>query len=68
MKFLYVGSKTGPEGEYAKKWGIPFKSVPTGKLRRYFSLANALDAVKVPLGILKSLFIVATFRPDVIFS
>ncbi len=63
-----MGSSSGPERNYAKEWGIPFKSIPTGKLRRYFSLNNAIDAVKVPLGVLKSLRIIAFFRPDVIFS
>ncbi|MBT5015962.1 undecaprenyldiphospho-muramoylpentapeptide beta-N-acetylglucosaminyltransferase [Candidatus Peregrinibacteria bacterium] len=67
-KFLYVGSKNGPEKTYAKKWGIPFKSVPVGKLRRYFSLANALDAIKVPLGVLRASLIMIRFRPDVVFS
>lgn len=67
-KFLYVGSKSGPEKKYAQKYKIPFKTIPTGKLRRYFSLKNAIDAVKIPLGILKSIFIIIGFRPDVIFS
>ncbi len=63
-----MGSKYGPEKGYAKKWKIPFKSVPVGKLRRYFSLDNAVDAIKVPLGILKAVLIMMRFRPDVVFS
>lgn len=65
---MYVGSKGGPEKKYAQKYKIPFKEIPTGKLRRYFSFKNAIDAVKIPFGILKSIFIIAQFRPDVIFS
>ena len=52
----------------AKKWGFKYKSVPTGKFRRYFDLKNVSDMIKVPLGVLKSLGIIAMFRPDVIFS
>ncbi len=63
-----MGSKNSPEQSYAKQWGIPFKSVPTGKFRRYLSLANAKDAVKIPLGVFKAVMIIAIFRPDVVFS
>lgn len=63
-----MGSKNGPEKKLAKSWGIPYKSVPTGKLRRYFDLKNFTDMIRVPLGILKSIGIIAIFRPNVIFS
>lgn len=47
---------------------MEFRAVPTGKLRRYFSPANFFDLFKIPLGILKSLWHILIFKPDVIFS
>lgn len=50
------------------KLGIRFKKVQAGKLRRYFSLWNVVDAFKIPIGIIKALWIVYANFPDVIFS
>lgn len=68
LDVLYVGSQAGPEAAYAKKWHIPFKSIPVGKWRRYRDWRNLTDPFKVAAGTLKSLGIGARFRPDVIFS
>lgn len=68
VEVLYVGSRNGPEATYAREWGIPFQSVPTGKWRRYFDGRNLTDPFKVGAGVLKSLFIVKKFKPDVLFS
>jgi len=65
---LYIGSKDGLEKKIIEKLKIPFKSVLTGKLRRYFSWQNFLDLFKIPIGILQSIFILKKFNPDVIFS
>ena len=68
IDFLWVGSKTGPEKDIAGKYGIKFRSVYTGKIRRYFSWRNILDIFRNPVGIVQSFFIIKSFRPDVIFS
>ena len=65
---MYVGSNSGLEQAFCEEQNIPFKSVATGKLRRYFSLQNIVDWFKLPLGIMQSLRIVREFKPDVIFS
>lgn len=62
---LYIGSGAEIEEKLIK---IPYKKVPCGKLRRYFSFSNFIDLIKVPFGILKSLFILISFRPKVIFG
>lgn len=67
-KFLWIGSADGQEREVAKASGIRFVSVPTGKFRRYFSLANIIDVFKVPVGVIKAWLRLGAFRPDVIFS
>lgn len=66
--FLYVGTASGPERELVSKLGIPFQSVETGKLRRYWSLQNLIDVFRFPLGLAQSLSLVAAFRPDVAFA
>ncbi|MBU3925685.1 undecaprenyldiphospho-muramoylpentapeptide beta-N-acetylglucosaminyltransferase [Patescibacteria group bacterium] len=48
--------------------GIKFKKISAGKLRRYFSLLNIIDAVKIPFGVIKALWTVYINFPDVIFS
>lgn len=47
---------------------ITFKKVPTGKMRRYFSLRNVSDVLKTFWGLTSGLFTVFGIYPDVIFS
>jgi UDP-N-acetylglucosamine--N-acetylmuramyl-(pentapeptide) pyrophosphoryl-undecaprenol N-acetylglucosamine transferase len=47
---------------------ITFKQSPAGKLRRYFSILNLLDTFKTFWGIIKSIWIVFTIYPDVVFG
>ncbi len=67
-QFLWIGSKNGPEAEVAKKADIAFKAVATGKLRRYFSLANIVDGAKVPVGTAQAHAALGGFQPHVVFS
>lgn len=48
--------------------GITFVKMPSGKLRRYFSLLNVSDLFKTAFGVLKSLWKVFRIYPDVIFG
>ena len=65
----YIGSKTGMEKDLIKKFPeVTYHSVPTGKLRRYFSFKNLTDMVKIPLGCIKATYLVHKINPDVIFS
>lgn len=68
MEILWVGSRNGVERSFAQEQGIPFTAVQTGKLRRYLSLENMIDALRVPVGIVQSWNIVRKFNPDVIFA
>ena len=67
-EMLWIGSADGVEGDAARRAGIPFRSVPTGKLRRYMSLRTALDAARVPAGIVHAWLILRAFAPSVVFS
>lgn len=48
--------------------GIKFKGIMTGKLRRYFSLANFIDFFRIPIGTFQSYFTLRKFKPAVVFS
>jgi UDP-N-acetylglucosamine--N-acetylmuramyl-(pentapeptide) pyrophosphoryl-undecaprenol N-acetylglucosamine transferase len=67
-ELLYVGTSTGPERALVEAAGIPFQSVPSGKLRRYFDLQNVWDVANVGRGVAHSFGIVRQFKPDVAFG
>ncbi|MFN8590807.1 MAG: undecaprenyldiphospho-muramoylpentapeptide beta-N-acetylglucosaminyltransferase [Thermomicrobiales bacterium] len=67
-ELLWIGSHGGLEGESASQADIPFVAIPTGKLRRYLSLENVIDAARVPIGILAARRALKSFRPDVVLS
>ena len=48
--------------------GIKFKKIYSGKIRRYFSFLNIIDAAKLIPGVLKSIFGMYFDFPDVVFS
>lgn len=68
IELLYIGSKNGLEKKMVQKVGVEYKGVATGKLRRYFSWQNFVDAFKIPVGILQARRILKKFRPEVVFS
>jgi UDP-N-acetylglucosamine--N-acetylmuramyl-(pentapeptide) pyrophosphoryl-undecaprenol N-acetylglucosamine transferase len=68
VEFLYLGSARGMEKDFALAAQIPFVGVQTGKLRRYLSIENFVDQLRLPLGVLQSLRAISAFKPDVVFS
>ena len=60
------------EGDFLKnacaERGLVFKTIMAAKVRRYFSLLNFLDILKIPVGLLQSLWQIFMFMPDVVFS
>lgn len=52
----------------AQENSINFRSIISGKLRRYFSLLNLLDIFKFPIGLFQSLWHIFWFMPDVVFA
>lgn len=65
---VWIGSTTGVERRIVRRAGIPFVPVPSGKLRRYFSLRNAFDIFNVAAGFLRSAYSLRRLRPVVLFS
>jgi UDP-N-acetylglucosamine--N-acetylmuramyl-(pentapeptide) pyrophosphoryl-undecaprenol N-acetylglucosamine transferase len=67
-RIVWLGSRSGPERGLVEAAGIPFRSIPAGKLRRYLSLANATDVFRIAGGLAASLRVLAAERPALLFS
>lgn len=52
----------------AQEYGIPFKYITAGRLRRYLSPLMVLDAIKLPISFIQSLWHLFWFMPDAIFA
>ena len=66
-EFIYLG----PKDEYSAllvKHGIAIHPIASGKMRRYFSGQNFLDAPKFLIGFVQALFKLYFIMPDVVFS
>ena len=69
LKITYIGSEKGMESDLiADLSNVEFRTIATGKLRRYFSLDNFTDLFKVVKGIGQSYKILKTEAPKLIFS
>jgi len=67
VEFMFVGPKTVGEETLAQE-GIIHKSIMAGKLRRYADWQNIFDILKIPCGLVQSLWHLFFFMPDVVFS
>lgn len=69
VKVFYVGSEEGIERKLIEGMkNIPYYPIACGKLRRYFSLKNFFDPLKILLGIWQSFRYLGKIKPDVVFS
>lgn len=69
LNFVFVGTENGPERKMLEDFGgIPFVSLPAGKLRRYFSLKNFLDIFNIISAFFQSFSLLKKERPDIIIS
>lgn len=64
----YIGSKAGIEKEIISKTNIPYYTIATGKLRRYFSWQNFIDPFKIGWGVLQACYYCWRIKPTVVFS
>ncbi len=65
---LWVGSRTGVERAIVERFGITYRGVSAGKLRRYVSVQNLLVPFQVTAGFLEARRVLRTHRVDVLFS
>ena len=66
----YIGSKDGIELELIRDAfpHIKYHAISSGKLRRYASIKNFTDPLRVMKGLLEALLILKKVKPSVIFS
>jgi len=67
-RFRYIGGKRGIEQRIVTSAGLDFVGIETGKLRRYFSLENLTDMLRIPIGVGQALAEVRRFNPDIVLS
>jgi UDP-N-acetylglucosamine--N-acetylmuramyl-(pentapeptide) pyrophosphoryl-undecaprenol N-acetylglucosamine transferase len=67
-RVVWIGSSSGMERAILSRRGILYYGIPSGKLRRYFSLSNFIDPFRILAGILASLVILLKEKPGLVFS
>jgi len=68
-EFLFIGTRKGiPEKKLVQEKNILYRSIYSGKLRRYFSFKNITDIFFILFGFIQSIFIILRFKPQAIFS
>jgi UDP-N-acetylglucosamine--N-acetylmuramyl-(pentapeptide) pyrophosphoryl-undecaprenol N-acetylglucosamine transferase len=67
-EIFYLGSKQGIERELIEKINIPYFTIATGKLRRYFSWQNFIDPFKIIYGLFQAFYYCLKLKPQVVFS
>ena len=69
-KIYWFGSSRGMDKSLVEKSGScdRFIGIPSGKLRRYFSLKTAVDMMRIVAGFLKAFFVLLKLKPDFVFS
>ncbi len=75
-EIVYVGRKTTLEGDNTPsqesqvlpKMGIKFITITTGRLQREFTIYTIPSLLKIPIGLIQSLFIILFEKPNVILS
>ncbi len=69
-QFFLIGTRKGLETRLLAAETIPMQylSIPAGKFRRYFSLKNLSDILKILAGFIKSFFLIKKYHPDIVFG
>jgi UDP-N-acetylglucosamine--N-acetylmuramyl-(pentapeptide) pyrophosphoryl-undecaprenol N-acetylglucosamine transferase len=65
---FWIGSSDGMERRLVEEAGIRYVGVPSGKLRRYFSLKNFTDLFRILAGFFAARRILKKERPQVLMS
>lgn len=67
-ELLWVGTKEGPERALVERYGIEFRPVAAGRLRRFLTPRNLLTPFRVLSGLRDSLELIRAWKPDVVVS
>lgn len=68
FRFCWIGSNKGMDRSLAEAAGLEFYGIPSGKLRRYFSLKNIPDIFRVLGGFFAARRLLKKIRPALLFS
>jgi len=68
FRLFWIGSSAGMDRRLVEEAGIEFFGIPSGKLRRYFSLKNAADLFKVIAGFFAARKILKKQKAALLFS
>lgn len=64
----FIGSRSGLEASLLARTPARCHEITCGKLRRYFSFENFVDALRVPVGLLQAWRLLRRIRPRLVFS
>ncbi|MCH7771425.1 MAG: UDP-N-acetylglucosamine--N-acetylmuramyl-(pentapeptide) pyrophosphoryl-undecaprenol N-acetylglucosamine transferase [Bacteroidetes bacterium] len=67
-EFIFIGPKESLTSVLFLNEQIPTRFISAGKVRRYFSLRNVGDFLKIPIGIVQALWHLWVLMPDAVFS
>ena len=67
-RLFWIGSASGMDRTIVEKAGLEFFGIPSGKLRRYFSLRNFSDLFKVAAGFFAARRLLRREKPALLFS
>ena len=67
-KVHFIGSTSGLETRLLNGVPATCHEITCGKLRRYFSFQNLVDALRVPVGIIQAWWKLGRIRPNLVFS
>ncbi len=67
-ELLWICSEKQQDQAILRSYGIPFKTIPSGKLRRYLSVRNFSDIGRIAAGFFAALAILKKLRPECVFS
>lgn len=69
-ELFFVGNKKVLEQRLIEASGltVTYLTIPAGKWRRYFSARNIIDLFKFVAGVIKSIYFLQKYHPDIIFG
>jgi len=67
-KFVWVGTKGGPERDLVESYAIPFFVITSGKFRRYFSFLNIIDFFKILIAFFQSIILLWQEKPSLLIT
>lgn len=67
-KFIWAGTKHGPEREIVTGAGIPFFTIGAGKWRRYVSIYNIIDVFKLAIAFFQSVWFLKKEKPNLVIT